>query len=296
MDAIVAYEPRARRIALEARGGEMAALEFGGDDRPIDIVFCHANGFNARTYRSILAPLATDLRILAIDMRGHGASALPPTTEGRTSWYDFRDDLVALLEQLDGPPVILSGHSMGGTTCWLAEAQVPARVSRLVLFDPVIMNRDVVRAPGAPHITESPMVQGALRRRSVFESRAQALAAYRGRGAFRTWTDAQLADYVSAGFKDREDGQVELACSPEWEASNFASHAHDPWAALRQGRAPIRILRASEGSTCRIEGAEDLLAASGRVSVETAPDTTHFLPMERPELVREALLDAVQAG
>lgn len=292
MDAIVAYEPRARSFSLPERGGDMAALEFGDADRPVDIVFCHANGFNARTYRTILAPLASDLRVLAIDMRGHGASTLPPIVEGRTGWQDFRDDLVALLNLIEGPPVILSGHSMGGATALLAEAAAPQRVSRMVLFDPVIMSRDVVRAHAEPAVAESPMVQGARRRRAVFDSRAQALEAYRGRGAFKTWTEAQLADYVEAGFKDRDDGQVELACSPAWEASNFASHSHDPWAALRQGRAPIRVLRAAEGSTSRIEGAEDEIAASGRMQIEVVPGSSHFLPMERPELVREALLDA----
>lgn len=292
MDAIVAYEPRARRFSLPARGGEMAALEFGDAERPIDIVFCNANGFNARTYRTILSPLAANLRVLAIDMRGHGASTLPTATEGRLNWHDFRDDLIALLEHLDGPPAVLSGHSMGGATALLAEAKAPHRVSRLVLFDPVIMSKDMVRAPGAPQITESPMVQGALRRRAVFGDRAAAMAAYKGRGAFRTWTDAQLADYVAAGFHDRDDGQVELACPPQWEASNYANHAHDPWAAIREGRAPIRILRAAEGSTCNVKGDEPEVVATGRVTVETVPDTTHFLPMERPDLVREALLDA----
>ena len=65
MDAKVEYEPRARRVALPSRGGEMALLDFGPAERPVDMVFSHANGFNARTYRSILAPLAADLRILA---------------------------------------------------------------------------------------------------------------------------------------------------------------------------------------------------------------------------------------
>ena len=295
MDAIVAQEPRARRFALEARGGEIAALEFGPQDRPIDIVFCHANGFNARTYRTILGPLGRDLRILAIDMRGHGASTLPPTTEGRTGWDDFRDDLVALLKLLDGPPLVLAGHSMGGATCLLAEARAPERVKRLVLFDPVVLPRDVASNAAAPEVREGPMVQGALRRRALFADRAEAMAAYRGRGAFASWSDAQLADYVAAGFKDRPDGQVELACAPEWEASNFASHLHDVWGAFHAGKAPIRILRAEIGSTCRIDGCEDELAATGRVSVEVVPGASHFLPMERPELVREALLAAAGA-
>ena len=52
----------------------MAVLDFGPPDRAPDIVFSHANGFNARTYRSILAPLADRFRILAIDMGSRGIS------------------------------------------------------------------------------------------------------------------------------------------------------------------------------------------------------------------------------
>ena len=69
----------------------------GPPERAVDIIFSHANGFNARTYRTILQPLAGDLRILAIDLRGHGASSLPTVIEGRQGWMEFRDDLLALL-------------------------------------------------------------------------------------------------------------------------------------------------------------------------------------------------------
>jgi len=67
-----------RMIDLPSRGGAMAALEFGPRDRPVDVIFSHANGFNGRTYHSILAPLGDTLRILAIDLRGHGATTIPP--------------------------------------------------------------------------------------------------------------------------------------------------------------------------------------------------------------------------
>src|SRR5687768_14473986 len=72
------------RIALPGRGGTVEALELGPAGRPYDVVFSHANGFNALTYRTILAPLAADLRILAYDLRGHGASTLPAVSAGRT--------------------------------------------------------------------------------------------------------------------------------------------------------------------------------------------------------------------
>jgi pimeloyl-ACP methyl ester carboxylesterase len=278
-------EPRQRMIPLPGRGGEMAVLDFGPGARPVDIVFSHANGFNGRTYRTILQPLGTELRILAIDLRGHGASTLPAVIEGRQGWLEFRDDLLALLAAVCETPVVLAGHSMGGTSSLLAAAAEPDRVRGLALFDPVIFPAE---AQGAD-VTDSPLVAGALRRRATFPSRQAAFEAYLGRGAFRTWSEAQLADYVEAGFRETPDGEVTLACTPAWEASNFRTHNYDPWAAFRESRCAIRVLRAAEGSTFRLEGREAELGADGRIQAQTIPHTSHFLPMERPELVRALL-------
>jgi pimeloyl-ACP methyl ester carboxylesterase len=279
---------RTRAFALSERGGAMAGLEFGPTDRCIDMVFLHANGFNALTYRHLLAPLASRYRILAVDQRGHGATRLPAESLGRTGWNDLRDDLLALLGVLDLPRVILAGHSLGGTVSLLAAHQAPERVRRLVLLDPVILPED--HDPSAS--AASPMVQGAIRRRSIFPDRTTALDAYRGRGAFKTWPESVLRDYVSAGFAELPNGEVTLACAPAWEASNFASHGHDVWGALRDGGRPIHILRADHESTCRFEG---MASSADRIRVKTIPGTTHFLPMEKPEPVRAALEAALRS-
>jgi pimeloyl-ACP methyl ester carboxylesterase len=295
MDAVTEPEPRERMIPLPTRGGAMAALELGPADRPVDIIFSHANGFNGRTYRTILQPLARDLRILALDLRGHGATTLPTVIEGRQGWLEFRDDLLALLAALGQErgqgPMVLAGHSMGGTTSLLAAAVQPAKVKALALFDPVVMPTDP--APDAAMLQNSPLVAGALRRRAVFPSRQAAFEAYLGRGAFRSWSDVQLADYLAAGLAETQAGEVALTCTPEWEASNFRTHNYDAWPAFRESRCPIRILRAAEASTFRLEGHEADLGADGRITVETVPGTTHFLPMERPDLVRQTLLACV---
>ncbi len=289
MNARVKSPLRERLIPLAGRGGEMGALDFGDPNRPVDVVFLHANGFNARTYASILGPLAHDLRILAVDQRGHGRSTLPADTAGRTSWEGFRDDLLALLEGLDLTDVILAGHSMGGTVAILAQARAQQRVKGLVLFDPVVMTAE---AADPEAVGNSPLVQGALRRRAVFPSRRAVIEAYTGRGAFRTWSAEMLVDYVADGFRERPDGEVELTCAPEWEASNFRSHAHDTWAAFDAARAPIRLLRAQEGSTTRDGPQLQALVAAGRIRMEVVPDTSHFLPMERPDVVQAALREA----
>jgi pimeloyl-ACP methyl ester carboxylesterase len=273
-------------IPLAGRGGEMAALEFGPRDQPVDIVFSHANGFNGRTYRTVLAPLAATLRILALDLRGHGATTLPAVIQGRRGWLEFRDDLLALLAAACEAPAVLAGHSMGGTSSLLAAAAEPGRVRALALFDPVIFPAEAQGAATA----ESPLVAGALRRRASFPSRQAVLEAYRGRGAFRTWSEAQLVDYIEAGFGDTPQGEVTLTCTPEWEASNFRTHNYDPWAAFAESRCPIRVLRAEEASTFRLEGREaELARLGGRGAIETVPGTTHFLPLERPDLVRATL-------
>lgn len=289
MNAMVEFEPRARRVALPTRGGEMAVLDFGPPDRPVDVVFSHANGFNARTYRTILSPLADSLRILALDLRGHGDTTIPAVVEGREGWGEFREDLLALLAAETHGPVVLAGHSMGGTSSLLAAASSPERVKALALFDPVIFTP----SQRVGEMTDNPLADGALRRRAVFPSKAAAVEGYTGRGAFRTWSPAQLGDYVEAGFREMETGEVTLTCTPAWEASNFRTHNYDPWGAFRATRCPIRILRAEVGSTARLEEGQAELEATGRVRIDVIPGTSHFLPMERPELVREVLREMV---
>lgn len=285
MDGATHDQPRARRAMLPSRGGAMALLDFGPQDRPVDLVFSHANGFNGLTYRSILAPLAAEFRLIAIDMRGHGASTLPAVPDGWAGWTGYRDDLLALLGEVADGPVLLAGHSMGATTSLLAAEAAPDRVKGLALFDPVLF--DGARAAADP-ASPNPLAEGAERRRADFPSKAAAREAYTGRGAFKTWSPGQLADYVEAGFVEAPDGQVTLACRPAWEASNFRVHHYNPWSAFRNTRCPTRMLRAETASTARIEDhLSDL--DTPRIRYETVPGTTHFLPMERPELVRDVL-------
>lgn len=281
-----------RQIELPLRGGSIEALEFGPADRQVDVIFSHANGFNARTYRSILAPLASSIRILALDLRGHGRTALPTPTAGRSTWNDIAEDLCAVLEAVDAQNVVLAGHSMGGTASLLAASQVCGRIRRLILFEPVILSRDAAqKAQEGP--VNSPLAEAARRRRTTFPNRDDALASYRGRGAFKSLTDEQLADYVADGFKERDDGAVELACSAEWEVSNFVSHGHDTWGALLGGGPPVRIIQAEHGSTCAgLNAVLEQVLASGRVSIESSRGTTHLLPMERPDLVRKEITRA----
>lgn len=292
---------RRRTIAIKRTngGGEIAALEYGPPDRGLDILFLHANGFNAGAYRQALAPLGVTLRVLAIDMRGHGRTNLPTPIEGH-AWRNYADDLLALLNSLGEVPRVLAGHSMGGTTALLAAPHLPKlQPTALVLFDPVVAPEAAYQNNGAPDWTQ-PLAQGALRRKSTFATRAEAAAAYRGRGAFQTWPDTMLDDYLEDGLKPALEHGFTLACAPEWEAVNFACYANsNPYAGFAGAGGMVRVRRAERGSTCSVTESDAALHGP-RLRVETVPGSTHFLPMERPDLVRQALAEAAgesaQAG
>lgn len=294
MDAARLSAPRRLTIPIANRwgAGDMAVLDFGDPERPVDLIFSHANGFNAATYRSILAPLASSLRILAPDLRGHGATRLPTETRGRRDWHDHGDDLAALLDAFPGPPVVMAGHSMGGTSSLLAAAGRPDRVSQLVLFDPVIWGGAsalLFRLPLLRRLSDRiPLVRGARRRRARFDSREAALEAYRGRGAFRGWPDSVLIDYLGDGLR-ADGGDLVLNCAPDWEASNYMAQGHDPWRAMRMYRKPVRILRAATGSISQVP---DRPRGLDHLRVETVPGTGHMFPMVRADIVRDALFDA----
>lgn len=284
-------EPRRLTIPVDSRwgAGEMAVLDFGDPKRPVDMVFVHATGFNALTYRSLLAPLAEQYRIWAPDLRGHGRSTLPTPPGWKRNWHDHRDDLKALIDAIDGPPVVLAGHSMGATSSLLAAAGRPDRVRALALLDPVIWTRLAVLALNLPLLRRSarkiPLARNARKRRPRFDSVEAAFQAYHGRGAFKGWPDAMLADYLTDGLVADAEG-VALTCAPEWESANYAAQAHNPWLALGRVHCPIRILKAETQSTCFVP---DHAFGMTHVEARTLPGGNHFFPMLMPDAAREHL-------
>jgi pimeloyl-ACP methyl ester carboxylesterase len=154
------------------------------------------------------------------------------------------------------------------------------------------------KRPLGQRIPRLPIAQGAAKRRTDFASKDAAVEAYRGRGAFATWQGAFLADYVEDGFRANGNGGVALTCAAAWEAATFASLRHYAAALLARVKQPVTILKAETVSAVRLP-TEKLTGFKPDLVVETVAGSTHFLPMEQPDLVRDRLraaLAARQAG
>ena len=260
--------------------------------------WAHATGFHGRLYHPLLDELATDVNVLAWDMRGHGASVGAANLSTFRGWEIYYRDLIALLECLD-EPVWLAGHSIGATTSIMAAARRPDKVLGLILAEPVIMDpMQGLKLWLTKLLRQSQrlsLAAGAARRRRVFQSHAAALENYRGRGGFKTWPEAWLNAYVQHAFVPQGD-QVQLACAPEWESTTFAHTEHNPWPGIRQLRCPVIALAAERGSTFSPAARKRLQTLLPRADVMVLEGTTHFLPMEQNETVRDAILQLALSG
>lgn len=285
-----------RRFRVAIRDGEVAGIAFGDPVRPLQVLFLHANGFNAITYQSLLDPLGGIAHAGAIDLRGHGRTTLPASPKRLTSWNRYRDDVIQVLEATAPGGLILSGHSMGATVALLVAGKRPDLVKGVILADPVLLPGEYYTWSNIPVLNmiapANAMSKQALRRRRDFASPADAADALRGRGPFRTWRTPFLDDFVIDGVLRQDDGGYVLACAPEWEAASFNAHRIQPWGAirkLRKARIPVIILQAERDSTAQPDTDERVHAVRPDAAVTRVPGTTHFLPMERPYVVRDAI-------
>ncbi len=104
------------------------------------VVLLHAFPLSRRTWDGVAASLAARFRVIAVDARGFGESALDGSrsTTGADAPYaiaDLADDLAALLDALAIPRAALVGMSMGGYTALAFAARHAARLSALALAD-----------------------------------------------------------------------------------------------------------------------------------------------------------------
>ncbi len=279
-----------QHLEIDTPAGPIAVLQW--HDAPADaprLHFAHATGMNANLYARMLAPLVTRFRITASDTRGHGRCRLTADPGALTGWEQFSDDLVGLLDSIDpGAPWLLAGHSLGGAVSLLAAARSPRRVAGLALIDPAALPFDVARAQRAGTPAPNPMADQAARRRADFASRAEARAAYAGRGVFKSWSDADLDAYLADGLRDTANG-VTLACAPAYEAATFravSAHVEDALACLA---IPFAIIAGEHGSTVPPAEFAAFAAHSRCVAAERLPGTTHFVPLERGDAVCAAI-------
>jgi pimeloyl-ACP methyl ester carboxylesterase len=260
----------------------------------VTVHFAHATGFNAETYRLLLASLHPALDVRAMDARGHGMTKARAVVKELRSWSPYRADLRTFVETLP-QPVVLAGHSMGATVSAELAASRPDLVQGLVLVDPVVIAPKYVplaaltRTIGLSHRL-IPVSQAAAQRRSEFPSKRDTVENYVGKGAFRTWPREWIEAYVEGGTVPTDAGTVRLSCDPAWESRTFAKASVNPLRAVAKLRCPITLLTYDRAEPPFSRAACDaFMRAKPDTRLVVLDGASHFIPMERPKLVRDEI-------
>ncbi len=108
------------------RNGARLYCRAEGSGEPC-LLFVHGGGVDHSTWNEHLDHFAPRHRVVAVDLRGHGKSDPAPSYTADT----FRDDLVAVIDQLRLAPAVMVGASRGGGIANRAAVDHPNRVKAL---------------------------------------------------------------------------------------------------------------------------------------------------------------------
>ena len=205
-------------------GLEIAYLDWQASSEACNnLLVLHPNGFCAGMFDPIVSLLRENYRVVGVDLRGHGAS------EEVLDEADLGNDLMAsdvlkVMDSLRVDTFSILGVSLGGAIAIEIAAMAPEKVQVLMLCEAIAMNFDS-RKERAEFLEEKehPLAVGARRRRSIWSDREEIKESYGSRKPLEALEPSVLTAYVKWGFVDRDDGQVELACNPETEATIFGS-------------------------------------------------------------------------
>lgn len=235
-------------------------LEVGYDTvgaGPPLVVLHGATSSGRETFEAQLPALATAFRVLLPDARGHGRTRWDVADGFRAAW--LVDDLVAFVDALGLPTFHLAGYSMGAATALGFALRAPDRLRTLVVVG--ISTEREPRASVARRLMDPARV---LREEPGWAADlARTHDPVQGPGAWQRLLQAIAHDVATQPLPS--PGELRGITPP----TLVACGDRDPMVPVAHAWALARQVR------------------DGRLFV--APDCGHGVPVERPELLIEAL-------
>lgn len=208
---------------------EVAAHLYGPEDGQ-PVIALHGWLDNAATF-SRLAPLLEGVRIVALDLPGHGHSDHRPLGAAYNIW-DYAHDVLQTAEQFGWKRFSLLGHSMGAIVSVLLAGAMPDRVERLALIDGVIpYTGEAETAPQKLGESLQKLLVVDDKRKPVYASFEQAVAArIKGVGAVSHEAAERLAQRglmpVPGGYTWRTDARLMLPSSMRLTRAHALAFVH----------------------------------------------------------------------
>ena len=268
------------------------------------LVFCHANGFPAGTYRQLFQVWqAAGWQVLALPRFGHN-----PAYPVSNNWPRTRDELLAFIDrEAPGQAVHLVGHSLGGYLSLLAASHRPQGVASVVLIDSPVLSgwrahsvqvfkvTGLIKRVSPGHVSQ--------RRRWQWPSAEAAHAHFAGKRVFARWQPEVLRDYIACGTEPDPDvtpsaeapQPVRLGFRRDVETRFYNALPHHMGALFK--RHPVRAPVAFIGGTQSVENRQVGLAATRAMTHGRMVwvEGSHLFPMEKPAQTAALVLQQLAA-
>ena len=255
---------------------------------PRAIVFSHANGFPAGTYRALFDEWRrAGWRVVAPEKLGHD-----PRFPVTSNWPHLRDELLNYIDEQRAAPAYLVGHSLGGYLSLLAAAHRPGIARGIVLLDspllPNWMGRTIqfFKATGVGERFSPGHVS--KRRRDSWPSLQAAREHFAGKPMFACWAEGVLDDYLRCGLMAGENAQ-HLSFKRDVETRIYNTLPHHLTRMLRAHPLPCPVAFVGGEDSTELErvGLREVKRVTH--SRITFLPGSHLFPMEDPKETARAV-------
>jgi pimeloyl-ACP methyl ester carboxylesterase len=219
------------------------------------VVLLHGGGATAESWLGQAPALAERFRVLMPERRGHGRS---PDVDGPVTMHIYAADTAAFIASLELGPACVVGWSDGGKVAMNLALRRPDLIRKLVLIG-----------------TELTRAGGTIASQTVMNPESHELL----KEMFRP-------QYEPVSPDGPEHFEVVFA---KW-AELWATSPDIDLADLKALPMPVLLMQGDDDSV-RIEHTAEVARAIPDAQVAVVPGTSHALPLEKPRLVSQLLID-----
>lgn len=247
----------------------LAHSDGGGPGVPV--VLLHAFPLDSRTWDDVVAALGGDVRAVAVDLPGLGASAVP---DAAPSLEHAARGVLEVLDHLAVDRAVVVGLSTGGYVAAVLARDHPGRLAGLALCSTTTR----VMAPDVP--ADRRAVAEELERTGSLDPVMDSVQDGLGRTAHAERPD--LEDRVRTTIEAQDPAGV------AWLARAIAART-DTSDAVRGVPVPVLLLFGEEDTATPPDRAHELAALRPDAELVLLPATGHLTCLERPAEVAAAL-------
>lgn len=222
-----------RQNTFSSQRLSLSYAEWGDSSAP-PLVLVHGGRDQKRSWDRVASKLSEKNRVIAHDLRGHGASDW--VSDGDYGVMDHVFDLNSLADHLELDRFTLVGHSLGGNITLRFTGLFPDRIEKLVAIEGLGPSPRMLAERQSQSVTER-LTHWIDQRRSVSDRGPRVMqdldaAKARMQAAFTHLPDDLIHHLTETGIKTNPDGTVSWAYDPAGMGRSPSDISHDDFVAL----------------------------------------------------------------